>query len=262
MRFLSSITTAMVVGLAAAMPQPEASVHKRSPEPVFENGKYIVDRQTQFANKAVYTFESGQLPAGLAASNYGGGARTFTPNNVRFSNNYLELLVNGGQTQMPYTCSEVTTTVSNILYGSVRTTAILTDPAGVVNGMFFYKSDTQESDIEWLSDPQSQSNAGTRKLWFTNQDANGDGKSTYNAVTPPSNPTATEHEYRLDWTQGKVQWFVDGTQIWESTGDVPSVPGSWIWNNWSNGDKGWSAGPPAVDAVFKIKKIEMYYNTA
>lgn len=28
----------------------------------------------------------------------------------------------------------------------------------------------------------------------------------------------------------------------------------------SNGDKGWTAGPPQEDAVFKIQKIVMYYN--
>lgn len=27
-----------------------------------------------------------------------------------------------------------------------------------------------------------------------------------------------------------------------------------------NGDKGWTAGPPQEDAVFKIQKIVMYYN--
>jgi hypothetical protein len=27
-----------------------------------------------------------------------------------------------------------------------------------------------------------------------------------------------------------------------------------------NGDKEWSAGPPATDAVFKIQKIVMEYN--
>jgi len=27
-----------------------------------------------------------------------------------------------------------------------------------------------------------------------------------------------------------------------------------------NGDKDWTAGPPATDAVFKIQKIVMYYN--
>lgn len=127
--------------------------------------------------------------------------------------------------------------------------------------MFFYKSANQETDIEWLSDPNNLSNNGKRYLWLTNQDTDGNGK-TYNNIDPPANPTSTEHEYRLDWTEGRVAWFVDGEQVWETDKDVPSVSGPWVWNNWSNGDNGWSAGPPAEDAVFKIKKIEMYYNTA
>lgn len=128
--------------------------------------------------------------------------------------------------------------------------------------MFFFESETQETDIEWLSDPNSNSNGGTRKLWLTNQDANGDGEKTHLAIEPPSDPTSTEHEYRLDWTEGMVKWFIDGEQVWEATTDVPSVPGPWVFNNWANGDIEWSAGPPAEDAVFKIRSIEMYYNTA
>ncbi|GKT48211.1 beta-glucanase [Colletotrichum spaethianum] len=129
-------------------------------------------------------------------------------------------------------------------------------------GAFFYKNDTQETDIEWLSDAASLSNQGTRKLWFTNQDADLNGVKTYNAVTPPANPTTTEHEYRLDWTPGRVRWFVDGVEIWNTTSDVPNTTGPWVFNNWSNGDNGWSAGPPAIQADFKIKDIYIYYNTA
>lgn len=128
--------------------------------------------------------------------------------------------------------------------------------------MFFYQSDTQEIDIEWLSDAASTSNQGTRYLWLTNQDANGDGKSTYSNVAAPADATSAEHEYRVDWTEGRVAWFVDGVQVFETTEDVPTEPGPWVFNNWSNGDAGWSVGPPAVDAVFKIRSIEMYYNTA
>lgn len=127
--------------------------------------------------------------------------------------------------------------------------------------MFFYESETQETDIEWLSDPDSVSNGGTRKLWLTNQDTDGDGK-TFEAIDPPADATSAEHEYRLDWTEGSVKWFVDGEQVWEAQKDVPSVPGPWVFNNWANGDENWTAGPPAEDAVFKIRSIDMYYNTA
>lgn len=269
----------IATGLTAATPSP--SLVGRSPEPAYANGKYIVDRRTQFSKRAVWTFTGTKLPAGLTASNYGDDTRVFKPSNVNVRNGYLELLVNGGQ-KMPYKSGEISTNVQNIKYASVRTTAILTEVHGVCNGaplilpnlclelsadwhflgMFFYKNDTQESDIEWLSDPNSESNAGTRMLWFTNQDANGDGESTYKAVSPPSKPTTTEHEYRIDWTAGLVQFYVDGVKRWQTKQDVPNVSGPWVWNNWSNGDKGWSVGPPAKDAVFKIKKIDMYYNTA
>ncbi|KAF7559193.1 hypothetical protein G7046_g4958 [Stylonectria norvegica] len=278
MQITSTLAAALAFGLTAA--SPSGSILKRSPEPTLEDGRYIVDRDTSFANHASWTFTGTSLPSGLRASDYGAGsARVFTPSNVNVRNGYLELLVNGGQTAMPYKSGEITTVVENIKYASVRTVAILSEPAGVCNGinlrwsnswkafnkilgMFFYKSDSQETDIEWLSDPASQSNQGTRKLWLTNQDANLDGQKTYNAISPPSNPTSTEHEYRQDWTAGLVQWFVDGVKVWETTGDVPSTAGPWVWNNWSNGDKGWSAGPPAKDAIFKIKKIDLYYNTA
>ncbi|CAG9988796.1 unnamed protein product [Clonostachys byssicola] len=38
-----------------------------------------------------------------------------------------------------------------MFYANVRTVAILTETPSVCNGMFFYKSDSQETDIEWLS---------------------------------------------------------------------------------------------------------------
>lgn len=131
-----SLTSLMAVGLATALPQ--SPIQKRSATPDLVNGKYIVSRQAEFDNQASYTFESGSLPEGLYKSNYGGPGddRAFVPANAYVQDGYLELLVNGGQTAKPYTCGEVTTTVENILYASVRTVAILTEPAGVCNGMF------------------------------------------------------------------------------------------------------------------------------
>ncbi|KAH7313605.1 concanavalin A-like lectin/glucanase domain-containing protein [Stachybotrys elegans] len=256
------LVVSLAAGLAVSASVP--TVLKRSPAAEVENGKYIVDRQAEFDNYASWTFQGNSLPEGLYASNYpiSDGTRVFVPENAIVRNGYLDLLVNGGQTAMPYTCGEVVTVANNIRYASVRTVAILTEPAGVCNGMFFYESDAQETDIEWLSDANSLSNGGTRRLWLTNQDANQDGSSTSNTVSPPADATTAEHEYRLDWTEGRVRWFVDGVQVWETTEDVPSVPGPWVFNNWSNGDPGWSVGPPAVDAIFRIRSIEMYYNTA
>ncbi|KFA65139.1 hypothetical protein S40285_06516 [Stachybotrys chlorohalonatus IBT 40285] len=253
--------TALAFGLSTAAATP--NLLKRSPPAEEINGTYVVDRQAEFANHVSWNFQSGQLPNWLWPSNYavGDNSRVFVPENAILRDGYLDLLVNGGQTARPYRSAEIVTVANNIKYASVRTVAILTEPAGVCNGMFFYQSNSQETDIEWLSDASSGSNRGTRWLWLTNQDTNGDG-STHNTVHPPANPTVQEHEYRLDWTEGLVRWFVDGVQVWETTQDVPTAAGPWVWNNWSNGDPQWSVGPPAVDAIFRIRSIEMYYNTA
>jgi len=254
-------------GLVAAFPTA-SNVMKRSPMPMKENGKYIVERQAgEFSHSKIFAFnQTNTLPDGLIASNYDVGnppyQTNYSPSNAVVRDGYLELIVPGGQGSGGISSGQVEMTESNILYASVRTVAILSQPAGVCNGMFFYKNDEQEIDIEWLSDPSSQSNHGTPQLWFTNQDANQDGKSTNTHMDPPSNSFNTEHEYRIDWTEGSVAFFIDGVQKWQTTEDVPTEPGSWIWNNWANGDKGWTAGPPTEDAIFKIKEIQMYYNTA
>ncbi|KAK2016823.1 concanavalin A-like lectin/glucanase [Colletotrichum eremochloae] len=235
----------------------------RSPQPSGTNGQYVVGGYS-YANRAIFDFAGRtSLPDGLYASTWPiGSDYKYDASNVVVGGGYLNLKVPGGQTAKPYSCAEVSTTFSNIKYASVRTVAIFSEPAGVCNGLFFYKNDTQETDIEWLSDPASLSNSGTRQVWFTNQDADRNGVKTYKTFSPPDSPTTAEHEYRLDWTPGRVQWFVDGVEKWSTTSDVPNTIGSWVFNNWSNGDKGWSAGPPATQADFKIKDIYMYYNTA
>lgn len=138
MHLVSYLSVALTaVGLTVAAPQP--SVMKRSPEPTFEDGKYLIDRATSFSKKATYTFTGSSLPQGLSASNYNAGStHKFTPSNVKVRNGYLELLVNGGQTAMPYKSAEVVTDIENIKYASVRTVAILSEPAGVCNGKFIW----------------------------------------------------------------------------------------------------------------------------
>ncbi|KAF9872484.1 glycoside hydrolase family 16 protein [Colletotrichum karsti] len=255
----SSIVVAALLAVSPAL------ALTRSPKPTFVNNSYVINDDARFAYNKYWNFTGTTLPDGLYKSAYtvknGSGVDThqFTTGNVAVSGGYLQLKVPGGQTKMPYTAGEVATT-QKILYGSVRTVAIFSAPVGVCNGIFYYASDTQESDIEWLSDPSSLSNPGTAQVHFTNQDANGDGQSTTLGVAPPSNPTTTEHEYRFDWTEVFVRYYIDGTLIWETQNDVPSKAGPFILNNWSNGDKGWSVGPPKTAATFKIKDIDMYYD--
>ncbi|KAF9878756.1 hypothetical protein CkaCkLH20_03656 [Colletotrichum karsti] len=240
----------------------QVSALVRSPNPTESGGKYVVNGYS-YSNRLLFNFASGtSLPDGLYKSTWDiGSTHTYRAENAYVSGGYLNLVVPGGQTSQPYTGGEVTTVVDNIKYASVRTVAIFSEPKGVCNGIFYYKNETQEIDIEWLSDPASLSNQGTRRVWLTNQDADLNGQKTYNTVAPASDATSAEHEYRIDWTPGLVRWFIDGQQVWSTTSDVPNSAGPWILNNWSSGDPGWSVGPPATTANFRVKDMSIYYNT-
>ncbi|MCJ1394723.1 hypothetical protein MMC18_007603 [Xylographa bjoerkii] len=198
--------------------------------------------------------------ADLAISNYGIEAgeapysQMYDSDQVSIYNGTLQLKVPGGQTTSPIYGAEVQTTVQDILYGSVRTTVQVSEVPGTCHGLFYYKSDNQESDIEILT---ADLESG---IHYTNQAIVPGEKSTTTTHPLPSNATAVMHEYRLDWLPGKTVYYLDGVEQQVLMSNVPDVPGSWLWNNWSNGDSGWSAGPPGVDSILKIEKIEMYYN--
>lgn len=143
MHLLSYLLATLVIGSTEAKPLLE--LLKRtpgtSPAPSIVKGKYVCndgDDTTGFSKRATYTFTGTKLPTGLSASTYNvGGNRVFSTSNVVIKNGYLELHVPGGQTAMPYSCGQIVTDVNNIVSASVRTTAILTDIAGTINGKGF-----------------------------------------------------------------------------------------------------------------------------
>lgn len=131
--------------------------------------------------------------------------------------------------------------------------------------MFFYKTDSQEADIEWISDPTSKSNLnspnGTRAMQYTNQALDGNPNDATMFYGPaPADATSQIHEYRLDWQPGSTSFYIDGVFQRKMTTNVPDQAAYWLINNWVNGDPFWTKGPPATDAVFKIQKIVMAYN--
>ncbi|KAI9829639.1 MAG: hypothetical protein M1826_005529 [Phylliscum demangeonii] len=230
---------------------------------------YVVAGLGSFTNNQTFTFSGSALPDGLQIST---DTIKDTPDSyvhvkalATVAGGYLQLKVPGGQKKSPLQTAEVTTVASNIKYASVRTTAILGAAAGTCNGMFFYFNDTQEMDIEFLSDPQSKSNPvdGSTPMHYTNQAVDGNRThETYATWPSPADATSAAHEYRIDWIKGKTIYYLDGVLQKTFTTNVPTVPGTWIWNNWANGDPGWTGNPPATDNVFKISKIVMYYNTS
>lgn len=113
--------------------------------------------------------------------------------------------------------------------------------------MFYYKDDTQETDLEYLTDPSSLSNMGPDMpipIWYTNQaiDPANMTKTSQNGPAP-DDCTSAVHEYRVDWTKKYTAFYVDGQRQYKFKFNVPSTPGSWVWNNWANGDQGAYTGP-------------------
>lgn len=83
----------------------------------------------------------------------------------------------------------------------------------------------------------------------------------FQPTTVPFRPDFGYHEYRFDWTPGRITFYTDGKLIWETEKGVPLEAGGLILNHWSNGDPGWSNGPPAQDAHMEFSYVKAYFNT-
>ena len=55
-------------------------------------------------------------------------------------------------------------------------------------------------------------------------------------------------------------YSVDGGPKTNLSTDVPTSEGLFIVNLWTNGDEGFSRGPPAREAVMYIQSISLAYN--
>ncbi|RPD62413.1 concanavalin A-like lectin/glucanase [Lentinus tigrinus ALCF2SS1-7] len=190
---------------------------------------------------------------------------TYEEANVGISGGYLTLKVTGGTksgSTVPSAC--IQTNDSNILHGTFKTTAIASDVAGVCHGFYTYESDSQESDIEILtSHLYSGNDAVNPGLQLTNQAINGNSSdNTRKAIAYPSDPTSGEHEYKLQWSSGLTEFFFDGSMVASIDTNVPTAPSAFLWNSWSGGNPNWTEGPPTEDAILRISKIELDYETS
>jgi len=86
--------------------------------------------------------------------------------------------------------------------------------------------------------------------------------STFAVYPLPFAPEAEFHEYRFDWSPTKVSFFTDGKLLQTMTQAVPNSPGHITLSHWSNGNTGWSAGPPATDAAIIVGYFKGYFNSS
>ena len=150
----------------------------------------------------------------------------YTKSNVAVADESLQLKVPGGQSASPILGAEISTQHKDILYGSVRTTMKASTVAGTCHGAFFYKDDNQETDIEIITGHKFQG------VHYTNQRASANAAPSTLQKALPADATSVFQEYRIDWVPGRTDFYLDGQLQKSLTNNVPSTPGSWLWNNW------------------------------
>lgn len=86
--------------------------------------------------------------------------------------------------------------------------------------------------------------------------------STFAVFPLPFVPDAEFHEYRFDWSPTEVSFFADGNLLQTMTQAIPTSPGHVTFSHWSNGNTGWSSGPPATDAAIILQYFKGYFNSS
>ncbi|KAI0435172.1 glycoside hydrolase, family 16 [Xylaria sp. FL1042] len=165
--------------------------------------------------------------------------------------------------------AEVSTTGLDYFYGTFRAGIKTTDVPGTCSAFFWYQNDTQEIDIEFLSAQFDKEN-GLFPVNFVLQskEAAAAGYDAANTtglrrVNLPFDPSTDFHEYRFDFLPDKVFFYADGDLLAEATGSgVPTTPGHLLLSHWSNGNPGWSHGPPTADAVTTVSYVKAYFNSS
>ncbi|KAK8058943.1 hypothetical protein PG994_009391 [Apiospora phragmitis] len=191
-------------------------------------------------------------------------ATTTTKHYSKTSNNDdggLQLVVGSKVVDGMVQNAEIATTGLDYFYGTYRVGLKVTDVPGTCTAVFWYFNDTQEIDIEFLSHEFNHANKlypvnlvlQTAQSRAAGYDASGVGTGTFQKRALPFDPTAGFHEYRLDFLADRVVFYADGAALATMTGwdgGIPSVGGHLLLSHWSNGNPGWSAGPPRGRAAY------------
>ncbi|KIW37704.1 uncharacterized protein PV06_10336 [Exophiala oligosperma] len=155
--------------------------------------------------------------------------------------------------------------VSNpkLLHASMRTRMkILPDgkdrdgvAKGAVVGFFTYEADTQETDIEILTQDPSTT------VELSTQPASSDTPGADASVKIPNGKKWTDWvDYRLDWFAGKNVWYMDGEMMYNTTKSVPTVPSNLMFNLWSNGQSFSGKMRVGREVYVAVQWIEIAYN--
>ncbi|KAF2225735.1 concanavalin A-like lectin/glucanase domain-containing protein [Elsinoe ampelina] len=168
--------------------------------------------------------------------------------------------------------SEIAVLRDDMLYGSFRVGIKMSSTPGTCAAFFWYRNDTSELDLEFLSRQLTPENlTSPAPLNLVIQTPLSASRGFDASTTPffkvhplPFDPSSSYHEYRIDWLPDSVTFYADGQPLWTvtNTSVIPREPGHLILNHWSNGDEKWSGGPPERDSVVTVSYVKAYFNSS
>ncbi|KAI1769203.1 glycoside hydrolase family 16 protein [Hypoxylon sp. FL1150] len=196
-------------------------------------------------------------------------AQTFEGSGIKGGDAGLQLVVDGEIHDGMVVGADISTTVMQYFHGTFRAGIKVTDVPGTCSAFFWYMNDTQEIDMEFLSSQFNKTNS-TFPVNLVLQskeskDAGFDASQTegFRKVDLPFDPTADFHEYRIDFLSDRVLFYADAELLAEMNGTgVPSTPGNLQLSHWSNGNTGWSQGPPGENATTTVSYVKAYFNSS
>lgn len=135
---------------------------------------------------------------------------------------------------------------------------------GTCQSIFTYHTQevtgNDEQDIEILGSYlfEAGDNGTPPGIELTNYNPSGDGND--NTIVPfPADPTTAFHSYTIAWLQSGTQYLFDGTPLKGPSQFTSVSASSIVVNHWTNGDHGFTQGPPATDAVMQLQRFYGYY---
>lgn len=170
--------------------------------------------------------------------------------------------------------AEIVSARNDILYGSFRVGMKITEVDGTCGAFFFYRNDSEEIDMEFLSKQQQQQHdvqKGFANLVVQSPPAGSVQPGSVDNNTSPEffdlhsldfNPAEGYNEFRFDWLSDRVDFYANGRLLKSTRENVPDAAGSLHLIHWSNGDEGWSGGPPGEDAALVISYVKAYFNSS
>jgi len=125
--------------------------------------------------------------------------------------------------------------------------------------MEFLSKDFNNSNSSWPVNLVLQSREAAMEGYDASKTSN------FHRVYLPYNPTDGFHEYRIDYLEHRVSFYMDDVLLKHMDGPnaaIPTTKGHIILQHWSNGDPLWSGGPPVKEAVMLVRWVKAYFNSS